>query len=129
MSATPTSIEAWNRALESGQVARECCRVWLELVRWGAMTGPQLNDRLDTYSAHKRLRDLELMGAAEIVGVSEDGCQLWRALDKPPAEKAQRPRVRSRKEIIEENARLRDEIEKLQRQIKRQLSLFGEANQ
>lgn len=135
MSATATSILAYNQIRESGLLTKARFLVYEALCLKGPMTGNEVDRVLRSVSAHKRLIELHDLGVVEIIrerhcSVTGRLCAEWGALDRLPVGEVRKSKARTRKEIIKENERLRKELEDLQRQLGRQMSLFGdEANQ
>lgn len=134
MSATATSVMALRQQLASGALSRERFRVWDALAMHGPMTGREVDDRLKTVSAHKRLIELCDLGVAEIVG--ERTCKVtgriaveWAALERLPVGEVRKSKTRSRKELEQEVAELKAKLERLEEHLNRQPFLFGGAGQ
>jgi hypothetical protein len=58
-----TSIEVYNKIKIEGLLERMAWKVYDELFHHGPLTGRELNRNLQSVSAHKRLSELERMGA------------------------------------------------------------------
>lgn len=62
-----TSIEAYMSILESGLLGKQCRTVAKALATSGPLSGREVDELLQSTSAHKRLSDLGKMGVAKVV--------------------------------------------------------------
>lgn len=113
----PTSLKAYEAIKRSGLLSRTRWIVYDYLFNHGPMTANEINAGIGGTSWHKRLSELEFMGAVDIVGhrecsISGFDCLLWDVTSRINLRPYTRPSTRV--EVLEEqNKHYRETIERI----------------